>query len=248
MPFLFVDYDQGAGGEYFCQSLSMSPQCVKLSGFRNQLKRTKVNDVFGQEFLKSYPEPKYKASHNTLYDIVPTHRFTQLAQDLLGEIVSIRIANPIDRVLWNYLKYQQITKVFLSPLPSADHFIGELEMLKRGTPDQSWLKHVNSKMDNLSLILLSKGVQPTDKNKEYFINKIAGLYLPEPEYPYTLVIPYEDLFYNTKSIVENIKSKFNIDTDETWLATLVFRWWLFEHCVHCSVGRSICVRFFVWRR
>ena len=30
MPFLFVDYDQGAGGEYFCANLSRSPQCTEM--------------------------------------------------------------------------------------------------------------------------------------------------------------------------------------------------------------------------
>jgi len=219
MPFLFVDYDQGAGGEYFCQHLSLAPQCIKLCGFQNQVKRTKINDVFGQEFLKPSPNPQFKESHETLYEIIPTHRFTHLAHTLLGKIYSLRISVPEDPILWKYLKHQQITKVLLAPPASMNHFIGELKILQKESPDLSWIKRVDITMDHLSLTLISKGIEPTKENKDYYIDKIIKMYIPEPDYPYDLIIKYEDLFYNTKLVVKNIKSTFNIDINEEWLSS-----------------------------
>ena len=58
MPFLFVDYDSGAGGEFFCEQLSQSKQCIKLTSKKYESGRTKVFDRFDQEFLKpNAPEP-----------------------------------------------------------------------------------------------------------------------------------------------------------------------------------------------
>ena len=55
MPWLFVDYDQGAGGEAFCLKLSQSPQCKTLRGEKFPNGRTKVYDEFDQEWLKIVP-------------------------------------------------------------------------------------------------------------------------------------------------------------------------------------------------
>ena len=217
MPFLFVDYDQGAGGESFCHGLSQSAECVPLSGFKNSKNRTKINDVFGQEFLKSIPQPTIVTDATNLYNLVPSHRNTTLAYSTLKNVYSIRIANPIDENLWQYLKHQQITKVFRSTLPSGSHFIGEVEMLARGTPNRDWIKKVKSNMDNLSLLLLSMGIDPTEENKDNYIQKAIAIKPPEPDCEFDLIIPYEDLFYDTHKIKEQIKEVFNINIVGNWL-------------------------------
>jgi len=217
MPFLFVDYDQGAGGESFCQGLSQSAECVTLTGFTNSKSRTKINDVFGQEFLKIIPQPAVITAHTSLYDIVPSHRNTNLAQSILENVYSIRIASPTNNQLWQYLKHQQIEKVLKSQLPSGQHFVGELEMLARATSDKSWIKQVKSSMDNLTLSLLSKGIEPTEENKNKYIQEIISQRDPEPNYKFDLVIPYEDLFYNTSKIKEQIKNVFKITVLGDWL-------------------------------
>jgi hypothetical protein len=67
MPFLFVDYDQGAGGEFFCAQLSLSSQCVPLQVERFDTGRSKVHDQFGQEFLKAAPNPRYQEPDPDLF-------------------------------------------------------------------------------------------------------------------------------------------------------------------------------------
>jgi hypothetical protein len=217
MSFLFVDYDQGAGGEFFCHGLSQSPECVPLTGFQNSKNRTKINDVFGQEFLKIIPQPIVIASDSNLYHLVPSHRNTNLAYKILDNVFSIRIANPRDDDLGQYITYLRIEKVFNSPLPSGSHFIGELEMLARTTPNKNWIKQVKSNMDNLTLILLSKEIEPTNDNKEKYIQELTSIKDPEPNSKFDLIVPYEDLLYNTNKIKEEIKNTFNITVVGDWL-------------------------------
>jgi hypothetical protein len=217
MPFLFVDYDQGAGGEYFCAKLSHSVQCRKLDSITFQNTRTKIVDLFGQEFIKTIPQPKYLEAHSTLFDLVPAHRTSALAKELLGNINSIRIANPIDERLWQYLKHQQITKTKLAPMPTDAHFIGEVKMLMRGNSNNDWVRRVRRNMDGLSLILLSKGIEPTEESKKTYIEQLISFKEPEPDFEYDLIIPYEDLFYNTEQIKINLKNIFNISINDNWL-------------------------------
>jgi hypothetical protein len=217
MPFLFVDYDQGAGGEYFCAKLSRSFQCRELGSITFQNARTKIIDLFGQEFLKTVPQPKYLEAHPTLFDLVPAHRTSILAKELLGNISSIRIANPSDEDLWQYLKHQQITKTKLSPMPTDAHLIGEVNMLMRSSSNNDWVRHVRKNMDGLSLILLSKGIEPTEANKKDYIEQLVSFKEPEPDFEYDLIIPYEDLFYNTEQIKINLKNIFNISINDNWL-------------------------------
>lgn len=217
MPFLFVDYDQGAGGEFFCHGLSQSAECILLDGFQNSKNRTKVNDLFGQEFLKTTPKPTIIEDNTNLYNLVPSHRNTKLAHSMLKNVHSIRIANPENNELWQYLKYQQVIKVLNSPMPSGAHFVGEIEMLARAAPTKDWIKQVKSDMDNLTLILLSKGIEPTKDNKEKYMQELTSIKDPEPDYSFDLVIPYENLFYNTNKIKEQIKDIFRITVVGDWL-------------------------------
>ena len=54
MPFLFVDYDHGNGGEKFCAGISQSAECEKLNFTVYENGRTKVKDCFLQEFFRNY--------------------------------------------------------------------------------------------------------------------------------------------------------------------------------------------------
>ena len=217
MPFLFVDYDQGAGGEYFCANLSRSPQCQLLDYIKLSTNRIKVVDIFDQEFLKTNAQPTKLESNPTLFNVVPTHRKLDLAERLLGKVYSIRIANPEDDKLWQYLKYQQIHKVFLSPLPSGKHLVGEIKMLMRQNPSLDWIKRIKKNTDGLSIVLLSQGIDPTEENKSQFIEREITNRVPEPTRKYDLVIPYERLFYNTEQIKKDLKNTFNIDINDNWL-------------------------------
>ena len=72
-------------------------------------------------------------------------------------------------------------------------------------------------MDNLTVLLLSRNIDPTEENKNKFIQEIIANRDPEPNYNFDLVIPYEDLFYNTSKIKEQIKSIFEITVVGDWL-------------------------------
>jgi hypothetical protein len=219
MPFLFVDYDQGAGGEFFCEQLSQSKQCVKLTSKKYKFGRTKVFDRFDQEFLKpNAPQPKFLSAADELYDIVPTHRLCELAKKLLGKIRTIRIAAPnIEDNMWRFLKYQQRHKVFLSKL-SPELFLGEIKMLARTATNTNFLKQVHSKMDSLEINLLSMGVSNTNENREYFISNALSLE-SEPTFDYDLIIPYSDLFFNVGKVKQDILNTFGIEITEPWLDT-----------------------------
>ena len=218
MPFLFVDYDQGAGGEYFCENLSKSSQCVPLTSERTNNNRTKVNDIFNQEFLRVISRPKIIES-GSLYDVVPCHRKTKYASTILKDVFSIRISNPKDPALKEYLNYNRVVKVLKSKLHSGLHLVGEIEELCRITNNKDWVRYVKSDMNNTQLYLLAKGLPPTDKNVDRLISFILSREFPEPTYNYNLIIPYEDLFFNTENIKVKIKEIFNIDVVDGWLET-----------------------------
>ena len=219
MPFLFVDYDQGAGGEFFCAKLSQSIQCVPLSTTLYENGRSKTQDLFGQEFLKPVPTPEYIESHIDLYDLVPSHRSCHIAQAKFGKINSIRISNPPeDSDLWKYLTHQRVKKVLLARQPEDKYFIGELQVLINKTNNKDFVRRVNKNMDNLTLQMLADNIEPTEENRQHYLAKLL-IQQPEPTFDYNLVIPYYDLFYNTTKIKQQIKEVFNIDITNNWLET-----------------------------
>jgi hypothetical protein len=219
MPFLFVDYDQGAGGEFFCENLSQSKQCVKLTSKKYNNGRTKVFDKFDQEFLKpNAPQPKILPADDILYDIVPTHRLCELARRLLGDIQTIRIASPnVNDTLWAFLKDQKKYKVLLSQL-APELFLGEIKMLSRTATNPNFLKQVHSKMDWLEIKLISLNTPNTNENRDYFISKLLSLE-PESNFDYDLVIPYSDLFFNVDNVKQDIFNTFGIEITGPWLET-----------------------------
>lgn len=219
MPFLFVDYDQGAGGEFFCAQLSLSPQCVPLQVVRYDTGRNKVQDRFGQEFLKAVPRPEYQEPNPDKFDLVPMHRCWNLATDMYGHIHSIRISNPSeDSELWQYLQHNRLQKVLLAPQPEGKYFLGELEILIRKTNNKDFVRHVHKDMDNLTLQMLADNIEPTEHNRQIYLDQIMQQ-MPEPQANYDLIIPYEKLFYDTDWIEKQIKQTFDIDIVEPWLKT-----------------------------
>jgi hypothetical protein len=219
MPFLFVDYDQGAGGEFFCAKLSQSTQCVPLPTTLYENGRSKTQDLFGQEFLKPVPTPEYIKSHTELYDLVPAHRSCHIAQAKFGKINTIRIANPAeDSDLWKYLTHQRLKKVLLSRQPEGKYFVGELQVLINKTNNKDFVRRVNKNMDNLTLQMLADNIEPTEENRQQYLAQLL-IQDPEPTFNYDLVIQYSDLFYNTDKIKQQIKQVFNIDITTDWLET-----------------------------
>lgn len=217
MPFLFVDYDQGAGGEYFCAELSKSPQCVPMESIRYKNGRTKVQDVFGLEFLKEISTPQYLKSDTVLYNIVPSHRKCDLAKRLLDDVFTLRISNPAENSsLWEFLKYQQINKVLFANNTHLPYFVGQLKNLVSKTGNKDFVKHVKPDMDTLTLEMMANGIEITDENRKEYLHKLTQFW-PEPDFCYDLVIPYQDLFFNVVGVKQNIKNKFGIDINTNWL-------------------------------
>ena len=215
MPVLFVDYDQGAGGEYFCQVVSQAPECVTLSAKKFESGRTKINDRFGQEFFK--PRPSIDINlvlSESLYELIPAHRTTTIARQLLGNIFSIRIAWPIEPLAYQFLQYQKIHKVLLVSEPSDQYFIGYLKFLKEVHNNTEFLKRVDRSMDNLSLNLLAINQEPTLENRQQYLDNLYIYYArPEPDYKYDLVIPYETLISDPDLVASQLTEKFGITID-----------------------------------
>lgn len=222
MPFLFVDYDQGAGGERFCAGLSQSAECESLEFKQYKNGRTKVLDVFRQEFLKPNPcvDSNIK-SHNALYTIVPTHRQTSLAKNIFNKVYSIRISVPVDPSLREKVKENQINKVLLTQEPTPEYFFGLIKILQETAKDKDFVKKVKYTMSTVEILLLSMGIDPTETNINKHLESVRDLRLPEPNFDYDLVIPYEELAYQPELVKEKIKSKFKINVVGNWLHNYV---------------------------
>lgn len=212
MPFLFVDYDQGAGGEYLCFALSCAPECANLEQLRYN-KRTKINDIFAQEFLKPEPRIVELPSPTDHYEVVPTHRHTGLAATLLDDVRSIRIHSPRDEQLWKYQKQLQIDKTMLTHEPNDAMFFGYVRILAKQSTNKDFTRLVRRHMDNLQLILLSQGLDNTESNRTAYLEYARSARVPEPDYDYDCIIYYEDLIFNPKLVVDQIKNCFNISVD-----------------------------------
>lgn len=217
MPFLFVDYNQGAGGEKFCAELSKSKGCNLLESFYYNNGRTKVLDVFQQEFLKPRPKITRTIDPGPNYTIVPCHRQTKLAKELLGPIKSIRIKAPEEEKLHQWVKDQQIKKVLLSREPTQDYFLGLVKILKETCKDPDFVRRVKYNMLNVEIILLSQGIDPTQEAIDYFIEQVRSRKEPEPDFEYDLVIPYENLVGDPGWVKQQIKNKFDISVVGNWL-------------------------------
>jgi hypothetical protein len=221
MKYLFVDYDQGAGGEFFCANISLSPQCCKLNNVVYPTGRTKVHDMFDQEFLKNNPEfdiiNRTKTQDTRLYNVVPTHRHTESVTKLVQNVWSIRIKNPSVEKYWKFLKHQQLIKVLLNNEPSNSYFIGIIKNFKRDSNNNKFVKHIKRNMDVLSILLLSLDIDPTEQNRQDYIEKIYNIRQPEPTFDYHLVIRYEDLFEQPELIKQQLFDIFGIEISTNWL-------------------------------
>ena len=219
MPFLFVDYDQGGGGEYLCSCLSQAPESEKLHFHIFDSGRTKIQDVFDQEFLKPNPSTDLKIPPSgEKYLIVPAHRHTALAKKLLNNVCSIRIQYPTDEYYFDYLKHQQINKVLLCCEPTDFYFLGLLKILSEQYNNTGFLSKVNRSMDNLSLTLLAKNIEPTEENRKQYLADLQ-IFKPiaEPDFDYDLIIPYEKLYSDPEAVAANIQQQFDIAVDVTLL-------------------------------
>jgi predicted RNA binding protein YcfA (HicA-like mRNA interferase family) len=219
MKYLFVDYDQGAGGEFFCANLSLSPQCCVLESTMYANGRTKIKDMFDQEFLKVDAVPDIsKLGHVDLYNVVPTHRHTDLAKKLLQNVKSVRIKSPVDEKYWKFLKHQQLIKVLLANEPTDEYFIGLIRNIQKETGNSEFIKKIKRNMDILNITLLSRNIEPTEKNRQAHIQKIYNLRIPEPNFDYDLTIPYEDLFERPKTVEQKLFDIFGIKLHSNWLS------------------------------
>lgn len=217
MPFLFVDYDQGSGGEFFCHSLSLEDGCISLTAQSTSRGRYKVMDSYEQEFIKKYPIVTYKKASDTLYELVPSHRNTYIAKNIGLDFRSIRIKFPTTKSCIDFVLYQKVNKVLLAPLPSLKHFFGELKALLRESKNKDWIKKVSLNMDNLSLMLLANDIDPTPKNRKYYLEKMLAEIKVEPNFDYDLIIEYENLIYNIDIVKQQIYETFGIEIQGNWL-------------------------------
>ena len=217
MPFLFVDYDHGNGGEKFCAGLSQASECEKLNFTVYENGRTKVKDCFLQEFLKPIPNAVPKESHTTLYTIVPTHRQTGIAQKILKNVHSLRIKPPQDQRIWNKVVEQRIKKVLLTREPTPEYFLGMVRILNESTTNPNFIRQVKHGMYTIELILLSMGQDPTKENIDRYLSKVYDSRKTEPDICYDLVLAYEELVETPDLVKTKIKNQFGINIIGDWI-------------------------------
>jgi hypothetical protein len=227
MSFILVDYDHGCGGEYFSYALSMSPQCHTLE--RKTLnKRTKVLDVFGQEFLKINPKIKTIPLLDEKHIIVPNHQKTLLAKSLLGDCKSIRIQYPTQMQYHLYVVRCIEEKVLNSKQFGIREWSGYIKLLFE--TNKELLKKINLEMDNFDILLVSEGIEPTKENKQKWIAELLENFpQEEPDCNYDVVIEFRELIEDIDSIVKKIKDKLKIDIDRELLTKYEKEYQSFRH-------------------
>lgn len=214
MPLLFVDYDQGASGEWFCSELSRSPQCHPIE-YRKFDHRYKVKDIVDQEFLKPIVRWDWALAQlpNTdeQYHVIPSHRHVEDINRYLPAAQVLRIAMPKDPALLLFLKFQRIVKVLLAQEPNDAYFFGLVKLYRDKYQNHDFVKHVRRDMDNLSLILLAKNVTPTVQTRFEFLSDFLNKpMMPEPSGSIDLLVRYEDLFGNIAAVEAQLDHAFGI--------------------------------------
>ena len=228
MSFILVDYHHGCGGEYFSYALSMSPQCHTLE--RTQFKkRTKVIDVFHQEFLKSHPKIDEIPILDEKHHVVPVHNRTYFAKNLLKDCKSIRIAYPTE--LHHHL---YVVKCIEEKVLNQRHFnIKEwtgFVKLYFDENNKENLKKINLKSNNFDIILWSKGIEPTEENKNIYIQGLVNKF-PKNKLndEYDIIIEFSELIEDIDCIVRRIKDKLQIDIPRELLLKYETEYKTFRH-------------------
>ena len=210
MSFISVDYDHGCGGEYFSLILSMAPECRSLD-YKKIGERTKVFDIFNQEFLKPFPKINSIPTTDKLYNVIPTHRHTELINTLLGKIPNIRIRYPTNYDYHLFVIQNTIDKVLFAKQLGIAEQVGFVKTLINDT-NHNFVKKVKHHMLNIDIMLLSKNLEPNDHNRHEYIQSLINLWpRKDPQIKYDLVISYEDLVENPHIVVDLIKQTFNIN-------------------------------------
>jgi hypothetical protein len=148
---------------------------------------------------------------------VPCHRQVKLAKSLLSDVRTIRIQNPIDKPLCDYFLQQRLSKVLLAREPNYEMFVGQVKILEQTATNPNFLSMINHKMDVLTLKLIANNIEPTEENKEDYINSMSISSI-EPTDIYDLVIPYAQLITNPQWVKDSILTTFKIDVDLTLLS------------------------------
>jgi hypothetical protein len=132
-------------------------------------------------------------------------------------VCSIRISTPVDSSLRAKIKEHQITKVLLTQEPTPEYFFGLIKILQETAADKDFVKKVKYTMSTVEIVLLSMDIEPTETNINEYLESVRALHLPEPNFEYDLVIPYEELSYRPELVKEKIESKFKINVIGNWL-------------------------------
>jgi hypothetical protein len=230
MSFILVDYDHGCGGEYFSYTLSISPQCHTLER-KTINKRTKVFDVFQQEFLKFNPNinnisiPVLDEKHI----IVPVHQQTNYVKNLLLDCKSIRIKYPskLEHHLFVVKCIQE--KVLNATQLGISEWSGFVKLFFDDN-NKEFLKKLNLKMNNFDIILWSKGIEPTNKNKKKYVQNLIDKFPKnEPTDNYDVVIEFSELIEDIDAIIKRIKDILQVDMSRELLLKYETEYQTFRH-------------------
>jgi len=228
MSFILVDYVPGCGGEYFSYALSMSPQCRVLEK-KTLNKRTKVIDIFEQEFLKPNPKIGKIPTLDEKHCIVPVHSRTNFAKELLEDCKSIRIQYPTKIEHHLYVVKCIEEKILTSTQLGIGEWSGFVKQCF-GDANKEYLKKINLKMNNFDIFLWSKGLEPTDENKKKYIQTMIDEFpIKEPDDNYDVVIKFSELIEDIDSIIKKIKDILQIDMSRELLLKYETEYQTFRH-------------------
>lgn len=209
--FIFVCYENGAGGENLCRRISDLPGCHTLK-YHKERKRTQVDDVFAKALIsratdqyarenlgKEIHIPKI-INDSDLCHVVPSHISPDVLKKFYPNDLYVVINSPTDQYWLRKLNLRKYRYYFLSRPPSFRARVGEYEQYSPLKNTDHIKQLLSSSMTILQIRCLSKNLPLTKQNyKKYFKN----LLLDSHEYRLyytddvnTVTIEFKDIYKN----------------------------------------------------
>lgn len=206
--FIFVCYENGAGGEGLCYKISQMPYCNTLNK-KNETKRTVVYDVFEKALVdrsadRFASERLDKDLHipivtndTDLCHVVPSHIAPSVLKKYYPSELYVVINSPTDQYWLRKLYLRKYRYHSLSVPQSLQARVGEYKQFAALTNNEH-AKALLSPMTNLQIRCLAKNIPVTKENcKKYFKKLESNEYrLKYTDDVNTITIEFKDLFEN----------------------------------------------------
>ena len=222
MPkFIFVCYQQGAGGESLSVEISKLKKCNTLN-YTKLGPRTWSYDYFDKLFL-TYPDKKWKdkikldKKANKFYYVIPSHYTPDSIKEVFPNDIFVVITSPQTTEGIESLKERIFQHVWLTKHNSLQERIGYYIHETGKKPNRNHLKKLNQDLLNGEINCIIQNIKPTLTNMKELFKKhiVEKLVIKTKQFNYInyinekniFTISYEDLQITNKkeNLFNNLK-------------------------------------------